>query len=85
VQIPAADVMSEPGKLTRAFPGPAVTVPNTVAGNRQFVNNISEYIAQMDTTEMEAAPGEKLTAEDRETPHPVHSQPLLLRSFTHIS
>jgi hypothetical protein len=71
VLIPAADIMSETGKLTRAFPGPAVIVANTTAGKRGFVSELAKFIAIMNNTPIEAAPGERRDDEDRDAPHPV--------------
>lgn len=55
VQAPIADVMSIPGKLKRYYPGPAIEVPNSVANDVDFIEEISSFLTQMDTEEFEQA------------------------------
>ncbi|CAE6454358.1 unnamed protein product, partial [Rhizoctonia solani] len=42
-------VMSVPGKIVRSFPGPAVQLPNNVANDCDFVNEVANILCQMNT------------------------------------
>ncbi|KAF8600766.1 hypothetical protein BDV93DRAFT_587563 [Ceratobasidium sp. AG-I] len=48
VQAPNEDVMSNPGKLVRSFPGRAVEVPNSVTDDPGYFAEIANFLVQMD-------------------------------------
>ncbi|QRV77955.1 hypothetical protein RhiJN_05970 [Ceratobasidium sp. AG-Ba] len=55
VQAPNETVMSVPGKLVRHFPGRAVQIPNSVAGNPDFIDELASFLAQMNVDQLESA------------------------------
>ncbi|CAE6532541.1 unnamed protein product [Rhizoctonia solani] len=48
VQPPTADVMSTPGKLVRSYPGCAARIPNDIATNSDFTEEVANFLVQMD-------------------------------------
>ncbi|KDN34293.1 hypothetical protein RSAG8_12618, partial [Rhizoctonia solani AG-8 WAC10335] len=57
------DVMSVPGKISRLFPGPAVNVPNSVANDNDFVEEVARILAEMNTKVLDQArPGAERTS-----------------------
>ncbi|KAG8690421.1 hypothetical protein FRC11_011666 [Ceratobasidium sp. 423] len=46
VQAQTSDIMSIPAKYVRHFPGPVVRVPNSVAGDNEFIKEVSNILAQ---------------------------------------
>ncbi|KAG8689701.1 hypothetical protein FRC11_001144 [Ceratobasidium sp. 423] len=49
VQAQTGDVMSVPGKIVRHFPGPVVQVPNPIATDSNFIKEIANILARMNT------------------------------------
>ncbi|CAE6369605.1 unnamed protein product [Rhizoctonia solani] len=47
VQAQTKDVMSTPGRIIRKFPGPTVQLPNTVANDKDFINEVANILEQM--------------------------------------
>ncbi|EUC59846.1 large low complexity protein, putative, partial [Rhizoctonia solani AG-3 Rhs1AP] len=47
VQAQTEDIMSTPGRVQRSFPGPAVELPSSVAGDRDFINEVANILSQM--------------------------------------
>lgn len=47
--------MSIPGKLVRYYPGPVVEVPNTIANDIDFIEEIASFLTQMDSEKLEEA------------------------------
>ncbi|CAE6444681.1 unnamed protein product [Rhizoctonia solani] len=48
VQPPTADVMSNPNKLVRAYPGCAARVPRDITTNSDFTDEVANFLVQMD-------------------------------------
>jgi uncharacterized protein YdcH (DUF465 family) len=46
-------VMSIHGKLVRSYPGPAIEVPNTIAEDAGFIEEISSFLEQMDPKDLQ--------------------------------
>ncbi|CUA71821.1 Polycystin-1 [Rhizoctonia solani] len=55
VQAQVEDVMSTPSKFSRHFPGPVVRVPNSVANENDFIEEVAKILAKMNTTVLEKA------------------------------
>ncbi|KAJ1300163.1 hypothetical protein OPQ81_011915 [Rhizoctonia solani] len=47
VQAQTTKVMSIPGKIVRHFPGPMVKIPNSVAGDSDFIMEVANILSQM--------------------------------------
>ncbi|CAE6431685.1 unnamed protein product, partial [Rhizoctonia solani] len=47
VQAQTKNVMSTPGKIVRHFPGPAVQLPDSVANDSKFINQVADILDQM--------------------------------------
>ncbi|KAG9082342.1 hypothetical protein FRC06_005112 [Ceratobasidium sp. 370] len=58
VQAPVVSVMSVPGKLVRHFPGPAIEVPNLVANDPEFIEEVANFLSRMNTDVLDDAAGE---------------------------
>jgi hypothetical protein len=61
-QAPTESVMSIPGKLVRSFPGPAVEVPNKIAGSAAFIEEIASFLTQMDHKELKGSKAKTMKA-----------------------
>ncbi|KAF8597292.1 hypothetical protein BDV93DRAFT_596925, partial [Ceratobasidium sp. AG-I] len=75
VQASNSEVMSTPGKLVRSYPGPAVEVPNTIVDDPDFVAEISNFLVQMGSEELEESTATTTKAgeevhETRDSAHP---------------
>ncbi|GAB1527062.1 hypothetical protein RhiTH_010237 [Rhizoctonia solani] len=55
VQAQTEHVMSIPGKIVRNFPGPAIQLPNSVAGDCDFINEVANILCQMNVEIFDAA------------------------------
>ncbi|KAF8749311.1 hypothetical protein RHS01_10170 [Rhizoctonia solani] len=55
VQAQTEHVMSIPGKIVRNFPGPAIQLPNSVAGDCNFINEVANILCQMNVEIFDAA------------------------------
>ncbi|KAG9081000.1 hypothetical protein FRC06_005925, partial [Ceratobasidium sp. 370] len=55
VQAPNESVMSVPGKLVRHLPGPAIQVPNSIADDPGFIEEISNFLSRMNVDVLEDA------------------------------
>ncbi|KAG2137492.1 hypothetical protein DEU56DRAFT_912699 [Suillus clintonianus] len=74
-------VMGAKGRLICSYPGPAITVPDTIANDATFHAELANFLACMDKDVLDAAPTRKkaksTVLEERDTTHPRHITKLL--------
>ncbi|KAG0694113.1 hypothetical protein DFH29DRAFT_1035335, partial [Suillus ampliporus] len=74
-------VMSAKGKLICSYPGPAVTVPDTIIENTTFPAELANFLVRMDQDVLDAAATRKKAGstvlEERDTTHPRYITELL--------
>ncbi|KAG1837163.1 hypothetical protein DFJ58DRAFT_863227 [Suillus subalutaceus] len=77
---PAA-VMGAQGKLICSYPGPAITVPNTIANDATFSAELANFLVCMDQDVLDAAAtrrkADSTVPEERDTTHPRYITELL--------
>ncbi|KAG2038864.1 hypothetical protein BDR03DRAFT_953798 [Suillus americanus] len=77
---PAA-VMGAQGKLICSYPGPAITVPNTIANDATFSAELANFLVCMDQDVLDAAAtrtkADSTIPEERDTTHPRYITELL--------
>ncbi|QRV92775.1 kinase-like protein [Ceratobasidium sp. AG-Ba] len=90
-QAPNQSVMSTPGKLVRHFPGPAIEIPKSIAGDPDFIAEIANFLAQMNVDVLEDATAKtrkagSQVAEVRDAADPCYISQLftaILRGYGH--
>ncbi|KAG1750324.1 uncharacterized protein EDB91DRAFT_1234945 [Suillus paluster] len=74
-------VMSAKGKLICSYPGPAITVPDTIIHNATFPAELANFLTRMDRDVLDAAATREkagsTVAEERDTAHPRYITELL--------
>ncbi|KAF8601975.1 hypothetical protein BDV93DRAFT_607791 [Ceratobasidium sp. AG-I] len=83
VQAPNEDVMSNPGKLVRSFPGRAAEVPNSITDDPGFFAEIANFLVQMDKDVLKGSTATTTKAgsevvEVRDSAHPHYISQLFL-------
>ncbi|KAG1750341.1 uncharacterized protein EDB91DRAFT_1303212 [Suillus paluster] len=77
----ASAVMGAKGKLICSYPGPAITVPDTIVDDAAFRAELANFLARMDQDVLDAAAtrtkAKSTVLEERDTTHPRHITKLL--------